>query len=74
MRAAPDPGDARLLARYAASRRLDAGAAIRVTDFLAQAFLRSNPLTGAALTALDLFPAPRRFFARRMIYGPAALP
>lgn len=74
MRAAADPGDARLLARYAASRRLDAGAAIRITDFLAQAFLQSNPLAGVALTALDIFPAPRRFFARRMIYGPAALP
>src|SRR5262245_22939382 len=74
MRAAADPGDAALLARYAAGRKLDAGAALRITDFLAQAFLRSNPLTGAALTALDLFPAPRRFFARRMIYGPAALP
>src|SRR5262245_41208149 len=74
MRAATDPGDAALLARYAASRRLDAGAAVSVTDFLAQAFLRFNPLAGAALTALDIFPAPRRFFARRMIYGPAALP
>jgi hypothetical protein len=29
---------------------------------------------GAALTALDIFPAPRRFFARRMIFGPSALP
>lgn len=78
MRDARDPGDAAVLARYAASRRLDAGAAIRITDFLAQAFLRSslpfNLFTGAALTALDILPAPRRFFARRMIYGPAALP
>ena len=29
---------------------------------------------GAALTALDVLPAPRRFFARRMIFGPSALP
>lgn len=74
MREAQDPGDAALLQRFAARRRLDAGAAIRVTDFLAQAFLRTNPFTGAALTALDIFPAPRRFFARRMIFGPSALP
>jgi 2-octaprenyl-6-methoxyphenol hydroxylase len=73
-----DPGDAATLARYAAARRLDAQAAIRLTDALAGIFLGSNPLAraarGAALTALDLFPAPRRFFARRMIYGPSALP
>ena len=74
----PDPGDAAVLARYAAGRSLDAQAAIRVTDALAGAFLGTNPLAraarGLALTALDLFPAPRRFFARRMIYGPSALP
>lgn len=73
-----DPGDAAVLARYAASRRFDAQATIRVTDALASAFLGANPLAraarGLALTALDLFPAPRRFFARRMIYGPSALP
>jgi 2-octaprenyl-6-methoxyphenol hydroxylase len=73
-----DPGDAAVLARYAASRRFDARATIGVTDALAGAFLGTNPLAraarGLALTALDLFPAPRRFFARRMIYGPSALP
>ena len=73
-----DPGDAGLLARYAARRRLDAQAAIRVTDALAAGFLGTNPLAravrGVALTALDILPAPRRFFARRMIYGPSALP
>ena len=73
-----DPGDAGTLARYAARRRLDAQAAIRVTDALAGAFLGTNPLAravrGVALTALDLIPGPRRFFARRMIYGPSALP
>jgi 2-octaprenyl-6-methoxyphenol hydroxylase len=74
----PDPGDATVLARYAAGRRFDAQAAISVTDALAGAFLGTNPLAraarGLALTALDLLPAPRRFFARRMIYGPSALP
>lgn len=75
---ARDPGDARLLARYAASRRLDAQATIRVTDALAGAFLGSNRVLraarGAALTALDVLPGPRRFFARRMMFGPSALP
>ncbi|MGH8518653.1 MAG: FAD-dependent monooxygenase, partial [Panacagrimonas sp.] len=74
MRDAQDPGERATLARFAAARRLDAGAAIRVTDLLARIFLTANPLTGVALTALDVFPAPRRFFARRMIFGPSALP
>jgi 2-octaprenyl-6-methoxyphenol hydroxylase len=74
LRDAPDPGDAAVLARFAARRRLDAGAAVRVTDALATLFLRKNALTGLGLTALDLFPAPRRFFARRMIFGASALP
>ena len=75
---ASDPGAAATLARFAAQRRLDAGATIRITDFLAAGFAGDNALLrtarGAALTALDLFPAPRRFFARRMIFGAAALP
>jgi len=68
----------RALERFAAQRRLDAGATIRMTDFLAGAFAGSNPLLraarGAALTALDILPAPRRFFARRMIFGARAIP
>jgi 2-octaprenyl-6-methoxyphenol hydroxylase len=75
---AQDPGDAALLARYAERRRLDAGATIRVTDWMARGFTGSGPLSraarGLALTALDVLPGPRRFFARRMIYGPSALP
>jgi len=78
LREARDPGDAATLARYAASRRLDVQATLRVTDLLAGAFLGSGRFSraarAAALTALDIFPAPRRFFARRMIYGPSALP
>jgi len=73
---APDVGDERTLARFVASRRLDASVAIRVTDFLASGFsgARFRTARGVALTALDLFPAPRRFFARRMIFGARALP
>jgi 2-octaprenyl-6-methoxyphenol hydroxylase len=78
LRDAADPGDAALLAAYAARRRLDAAATIRITDFLASAFVGSNKALhaarGAALMALDVFPPARRFFARRMIYGSSALP
>jgi 2-octaprenyl-6-methoxyphenol hydroxylase len=75
---AQDPGDARVLQRFAAMRRLDAMATVRITDFLAGAFLGSNPFTGLmrgfGLTALDICLPARRFFARRMIYGTSALP
>lgn len=73
-----DPGDERVLARYAAARRLDAQTTIRITDLLAGVFLGSNPLAraarGGALAALDVLPGPRRFFARRMMFGASALP
>src|SRR5258706_6470747 len=75
---AQDPGDARTLERFAAMRRLDATASIRITDFLAGVFLGANPLAGLmrgfGLTALDICLPARRFFARRMIYGTSALP
>lgn len=75
---ASDPGDAAVLRRYAARRRLDAAATIGITHLLAAGFTGDNPLLrgarGAALAALDLLPGPRRFFARRMIYGASALP
>ena len=75
---AADPGDPMLLRQYAAHRRLDAFAAIRVTDLLAGLFTGTNPLLsaarGAAMCAIDLWAPARRFFARRMIYGPSAIP
>lgn len=78
LRSASDPGDAATLERYAARRRLDAAATVRATDWLAGGFLggsrAARAARGAALTALDLLPGPRRFFARRMIFGPSALP
>jgi len=78
LRDAKDPGDAGVLARFAAMRRFDAVATVRVTDFLAGAFLGANPLAGLmrgiGLTALDTCLPARRFFARRMIYGTSALP
>jgi 2-octaprenyl-6-methoxyphenol hydroxylase len=73
-----DPGAPSVLARFAASRRLDAAATITVSDLLAAGFVGSSPLLraarGAALTVLDVLPGPRRFFARRMIFGASALP
>jgi 2-octaprenyl-6-methoxyphenol hydroxylase len=78
LRDAEDPGEARVLQRFAASRRADAAATVRATDFLAGAFLGSDPLAGwmrgFGLTALDICLPARRFFARRMIFGASALP
>jgi 2-octaprenyl-6-methoxyphenol hydroxylase len=75
---AQDAGDERVLARFSALRRFDAAATVGVTELLARGFLGANPLArlarGALLTSLDLLPPARRFFARRMIYGPSALP
>lgn len=75
---APDPGNRHILGRYAAARRLDAAATIRVTDLLAELFVGTSALArtarGAAMCALDACAPARRFLARRMIYGPSALP
>ena len=71
-------GSATMLARFARARRFDAAATLRVTDLLATMYVSRNPLVcaarGAAMTALDLIPPARRFFARRMTYGASALP
>jgi 2-octaprenyl-6-methoxyphenol hydroxylase len=78
LRDARDPGDPRVLERFDEMRRVDATAGVRMTDFLAGAFLGENPLAGLmrgfGLTALDICLPARRFFARRMIYGTSALP
>jgi len=78
LHAAEDPGDAAVLARFAALRRADAATTIGVTELLARGFLGGHALAralrGIALTSLDLVPPARRFFARRMIFGPSALP
>jgi 2-octaprenyl-6-methoxyphenol hydroxylase len=77
-RSAADPGAAETLHAFAALRRLDARATIGVTDALLRVFGGSHPLLRAgrciALTALDVLPPARRFFARRMIFGPSAIP
>jgi 2-octaprenyl-6-methoxyphenol hydroxylase len=77
-RHAADPGAADTLAAFAALRRLDARATVGMTDALLRAFGSAHPLMRAgrcmAMTALDLLPPARRFFARRMIFGPSAIP
>jgi 2-octaprenyl-6-methoxyphenol hydroxylase len=78
LRASPEAGCARALARFAAQRRLDAAATIGATELLARGFLGDGALAraarGIALTGFDIVPPARRFFARRMIFGPSALP
>lgn len=75
---AGDCGDAALLARYAAARRLDRRGVIGFTDSLIHLFAGANPLLhhgrGAGLLLLDLLPAARSFVARRMIFGARAWP
>lgn len=70
---ANDPGDAALLALYAARRRLDRTITIGCTDGLARLFSNNlsplRHLRGAGLLALDLFPPARSFLARRMMFG-----
>jgi len=73
-----DAGDAAALARFNARRRLDTETTIRATDLLATLFAGTNPLAGAArgaaMVALDACAPARRFFARRMVFGPSAIP
>jgi len=78
LRDAQDPGDPFALRRFAALRRVDAAATIGVTEVLARGFAGRSALAracrGVALAGLDVCPPARRFFARRMIFGPSALP
>jgi 2-octaprenyl-6-methoxyphenol hydroxylase len=70
---AVDPGDAALLARYAARRRLDRTGTVGFTDSLVRLFSNAIPpllhARGAGLLALDLLPPVRGFLARRMMFG-----
>jgi len=77
-RGASDPGAADVLGAFLAARRFDVRATIGMTDALLRSFGSAHPLLRAgrcvAMTALDLLPPARRFFARRMIFGPSAIP
>lgn len=72
--ARPDAiGDAAMLADYDRRRRPDRAASISITDALVRVFGTSLPgaslARGLGLAALDLVPAARRVFARRMMLG-----
>jgi 2-octaprenyl-6-methoxyphenol hydroxylase len=75
---AADPGQATVLARYAATRRMDRGSVIGFTDTLIRVFGSGNPLLAAArgggLALLDILPPLREFVAKRMIFGARAWP
>lgn len=75
---AADPGNAQVLQRYAARRRLDRRSTIGFTDGLVRLFSNDNAALhharGAGLLALDLLPPLRRFVANRMMFGARALP
>jgi 2-octaprenyl-6-methoxyphenol hydroxylase len=62
-----------MLARYAASRRLDRRAGIAFTHGLVGLFGADLPLLrlsrGAGLTLLDMMPVAKRAFARAMLFG-----
>ncbi len=78
MSASGDAGDPATLRRFGRARALDARLTIGVTDLLATLFADRNPIygaaRGAAMLSLDACAPARRFFARRMVFGPSALP
>lgn len=66
-------GNAPMLGRYRAERRLDAAAGMAFTDSLVRLFSNTDPVLslarGVGLAALDALPAAKRFLCRRMIFG-----
>jgi 2-octaprenyl-6-methoxyphenol hydroxylase len=77
--AVPDNiGDAAMLAGFERSRRADRAATISITDGLVRVFGAALPgaalARGLGLAALDLVPAARRTFARRMMFGLRGFP
>lgn len=72
-RTASDPGATSVLSGYRDARRLDRLGGIAVTDSLVRIFSNDaaplRMLRGGALAMLDVLPAAKRAFARRMIFG-----
>lgn len=66
-------GNAEMLAKYRATRRMDTGASMLFTDLLIRAFDAHLPasgiLRGAGLAVLDLLPPARNFLLRKMSFG-----
>ncbi len=73
-----DLGSPAFVSRFQAARATDRNAGVRVTDSLVRLFSNNDALAGlgrgAGLFMLDLLPAPRRFLARRMMFGMRAIP
>ena len=69
-------GEAALSSAYAAERRFDVFGGSLMTDLLVEAFSNGRPLLGhargAALALLDLVPALKNLFARKMMFGAQA--
>jgi 2-octaprenyl-6-methoxyphenol hydroxylase len=61
----------RLLARFAARRRVDRAVTTGITDLLASAFTwpLAWPVESALLTAMDLAPTLRRPLSRALLFG-----
>ena len=70
---AADPGDAAVLRRYSAGRRVDSHAVVGFTHGLIQLFDGHHPLVkalrGVGMSALDALPPARRAFASHLVFG-----
>lgn len=73
-----DLGGSPFVTRYQATRTADRDSSVRATDTLVKLFSNSNSVIGltrgCGLFLIDLLPAPRRFLARRMMFGMRAPP
>ncbi|MEQ6290370.1 FAD-dependent monooxygenase [Vogesella sp. GCM10023246] len=71
--AAADPGDAAVLRRYAAQRRMDSHAVVGFTHGLIRLFDGAHPLVktlrGAGMNMLDSLPPLRKRFAGHLVFG-----
>ena len=70
---AADPGDAAVLRRYSASRRVDSHAVVGFTHGLIQLFDGHHPLVkalrGVGMSAVDAVAPARRAFASHLVFG-----
>lgn len=70
---AADPGEAALLSRYAAARRVDSHAVVGFTHSLVRVFDGAGaPVSlarGTAMTLIDALPGLRRRFAGHLVFG-----
>jgi 2-octaprenyl-6-methoxyphenol hydroxylase len=73
---AADPGDAAVLRRYSASRRVDSHAVVGFTHGLIQLFDGHHPLVkalrGVGMSAVDAVAPARRAFASHLVFGVGA--